>query len=64
MERTASGCSLRSLTLSVGRLLLVAGPLFGQSGERQVTKLADGVYAIQHQNLIDGNISGNTTVIG
>ena len=63
MERTASGCSLRSLTLSVGSLLLVAGTLLGQSGERQVTQLADGVYAIQHQNLIDGNISGNTTVI-
>jgi len=63
MVRTVCGCSLRLLTLSVGGLLLVAGPLFGQTGERQVTKLADGVYAIQHQNLIDGNISGNTTVI-
>src|ERR1700733_3718997 len=63
MVRTVGGCSLRSLPLSVGALLLVACPLFGQTGERQVTKLADGVYAIQHQNLIDGNISGNTTVI-
>src|SRR5580698_4383767 len=63
MGRTVCGCSLRSLTLSVGASPLVAGLLFGQTGERQVTKLADGVFAIQHQNLIDGNISGNTTVI-
>ena len=63
MVRTVYGCSLRSLALSAGALLLVAGRLSCQTGERQVTKLADGVYAIQHQNLVDGNISGNTTVI-
>ncbi len=44
-------------------MLISAGPLFGDSGERQVTRLADGVYAIQHQNLNDGNVNGNTTVI-
>ena len=33
------------------------------TGQRQVTKLADGVYAIQHQSSRDGNPSGNTTVI-
>ena len=63
MVRTVCCCLLRSLTLLVGIVLLAASPLFGQAGERQVTKLAEGVYAIQHQNLIDGNISGNTTVI-
>jgi cyclase len=36
---------------------------FSESGERQVTRLADGVYAIQHKVLHDGNPSGNTTVI-
>jgi cyclase len=40
-------------------LLIAAGTLVGQANERQVTKLADGVYAIQHPF---GN-SGNTTVI-
>jgi len=44
-------------------LLIAACQSFGQTSERKVTQLADGVYAIQHQNLIDGNISGNTTVI-
>ena len=44
-------------------LSIFAGRLFGETGERQVTRLADGVYAIQHQNLNDGNPSGNTTVI-
>jgi glyoxylase-like metal-dependent hydrolase (beta-lactamase superfamily II) len=40
-------------------LPIAAGTLVGQTSERQVTKLADGVYAIQHPF---GN-SGNTTVI-
>ena len=31
--------------------------------ERQVTKLAEGVYAIQHKSSNDGNVNGNTTVI-
>jgi cyclase len=44
-------------------LLIAACQSFGQTGERKVTQLAEGVYAIQHENLIDGNISGNTTVI-
>jgi glyoxylase-like metal-dependent hydrolase (beta-lactamase superfamily II) len=63
MVRTVCGCLLRSLTLSVGALLLAASPLFGdtdqrETNERIVTKLADGVYAIQHRIS-----SGNTTVI-
>ena len=44
-------------------LLLAAGMLAGQTNERRVTRLADGVYAIEHKNLNDGNTSGNTTVI-
>jgi len=48
---------------SLVALFVVAGPLFGDTSERQVTKLADGVYAIQHQSLNDGNVNGNTTVI-
>src|SRR5690349_2677737 len=48
------------LALSFG-LFAVATPLSGQS-ERKVTKLADGVYEIQHPNT-GGNVNGNTTVI-
>ena len=33
------------------------------SSQRQVTKLAEGVYSIQHKHLNDGNVNGNTTVI-
>jgi cyclase len=47
------------LVISIG-LLLAAKPVLGQA-ERKVTKLADGVYEIQHQPWIDAN--GNTTVI-
>ena len=42
-------------------LLVTATPLSGQS-ERKVTKLADGVYEIQHPSA-GGNVNGNTTVI-
>jgi cyclase len=52
----------RLFFLSLGALF-IATPLFGDTGGRQVTRLADGVYAIQHKNLNDGNPSGNTTVI-
>lgn len=44
-------------------VLIAVGPVFGDSDERRVTKLADGVYAIQHKNSADGNPNGNTTVI-
>jgi cyclase len=44
-------------------VLIVAAPLFGDADERRVTRLADGVYAIQHKNSSDGNVNGNTTVI-
>ena len=39
-----------------------ATPLAGQT-ERTVTKLADGVYEIEHRDAGDGFASGNTTVI-
>src|ERR1700759_1667468 len=52
---------LLSLTLlAVG--LLAAAPIFADT-PRKVTKLADGVYAIEHQDSGDGSASGNTTVI-
>jgi cyclase len=53
----------RSFCLSLAAMLIAAAPLFGDSNERHVTKLADGVYTIQHKNLSDGNVNGNTTVI-
>jgi len=46
--------------------LIIASPAFCDSADtnqRHITKLSEGVYAIQHQNLSDGNVSGNTTVI-
>jgi cyclase len=63
LTRTHDLGSQRSFFLSLAALLLAAGLLFGDSNERKVTKLADGVFAIQHKNLNDGNVSGNTTVI-
>jgi cyclase len=53
----------RSFWLSLAAMLIAAAPLFGNTNERQVTRLADGVYAIQHKALTDGNVNGNTTVI-
>src|SRR5580700_9027195 len=44
-------------------LFLFVSPLLAEPNERRVTKLADGVYAIEHKYLNDGNSSGNTTVI-
>jgi cyclase len=55
----------RSLVLSLA-LLFTAAPAFAASvdtGQRQITRLAEGVYSIQHKNLNDGSPSGNTTVI-
>jgi len=50
-----------SVTLWLG-ILLAALPLSAQT-ERKVTKLADGIYEIEHQDAQDGFASGNTTVI-
>ncbi|MGB9431157.1 MAG: MBL fold metallo-hydrolase [Candidatus Acidiferrum sp.] len=49
--------------LSPAAFLIIVGTIFGQTNERRVAKLADGVYAIEHKDLNDGNTSGNTTVI-
>ena len=40
----------------------VTTPVLAQT-VRKVTRLADGVYAIEHQDAGDGYASGNTTVI-
>ena len=56
----------RLFLLPLLALLINAASVFADSaatGQRHVTKLADGVYAIQHQSSNDGNPSGNTTVI-
>jgi cyclase len=56
----------RLFLLPLLAVLINAASVFADSaatGQRQVTKLADGVYAIQHQSSNDGNPSGNTTVI-
>ena len=53
----------RSFLLVVMVLSTAASPLFGENTERRVTKLAEGVYAIEHKNFHDGNVNGNTTVI-
>ena len=54
---------LRRSLLPLFVLLMASGPLFADNNERQVTELADGIYAIQHKNSNDGNVNGNTTVI-
>ena len=51
---------LRLALVALG--LLVATAMPGQT-DRSVTKLAEGVYEIQHKDPLDGSASGNTTVI-
>jgi cyclase len=63
MVSTFDRVVLRSVCRSLVVLLLAATPLFADTNERRVTKLADGVYAIEHKYLNDGSSSGNTTVI-
>ncbi len=60
MTRSCDHAFLRSFVVSLIALLVCAGQLYGDGNERQVTKIADGVYAIQHAKR---NTSGNTTVI-
>jgi cyclase len=55
------GNSLRVFLLALSFSLLTATPIFAGL-ERKVTKLAEGVYEIQHPNT-GGNVNGNTTVI-
>src|ERR1700722_1916422 len=52
----------RPLLLLLGALLLAATPSFADVGKGEITKLADGVYEIQHKNF-GGGVSGNSTVI-
>jgi cyclase len=59
----ADGRRLRGLALAFLVVAMAASFSFGAPNERQVTKLAEGVYAIQHKNSNTGNVSGNTTVI-
>jgi cyclase len=54
---------VQSLLLSFTIFFLFIRPVTAEPNERRVTKLADGVYAIEHQDLNDGSTSGNTTVI-
>ncbi|HEY2019380.1 MAG TPA: MBL fold metallo-hydrolase [Bryobacteraceae bacterium] len=63
MIRTHEPGLCRLFSLSLLACSIAAGLSFGSTNERQVTKLAEGVYAIQHKNSIDGNVNGNTTVI-
>ena len=63
MIRTYDLALQRSLFLPLVALLIAAAPVFADTDQRQVTRLADGVYAIQHKNSNDGNVNGNTTVI-
>ena len=55
-------CSRWLLLAMIAVGLLMPISLTAQ-GDRRVTKLADGVYVIEHQDKGDGSASGNTTVI-
>jgi cyclase len=59
-----SGSKSINAFLIVISLLPLTGPIAmqGQS-ERKVTKLAEGVYEIQHKEEFGGSVNGNTTVI-
>jgi glyoxylase-like metal-dependent hydrolase (beta-lactamase superfamily II) len=48
--------------LVVSLVLLTALPSIFAQGQRKITKLADGIYEIQHP-ATGGNVNGNTTVI-
>src|SRR5262252_2364502 len=67
-RRSLTGCPVFIACIACGILTATLGatPAFGSSGDdqhRKVTKLADGVYAIEHPDLPYVNGSGNTTVI-
>jgi cyclase len=61
--RSHGRCLVQSFLVSFTIFFLFISPLLAEPNERRVTKLADGVYAIEHKDLNDGNPSGNTTVI-
>ena len=52
----------RKLLVAVAFTLFASAAICGQTN-RKVSKLADGVYEIEHQDALDGFASGNTTVI-
>lgn len=56
--------SLRLQIVTILACLLAAVPIMSEEASRKVTKLADGVYTIEHPgHRHDGLFSGNTTVI-
>lgn len=63
MIRSDGRCLVHSFLVSFTIFFLFISPLRAEPNERRVTKVADGVYAIEHKDLYDGNPSGNTTVI-
>jgi cyclase len=66
LARRGAQVSIRCFFWLLAVWLIMAGSAVCDSvdtDQRRVTRLAEGVYAIQHKNLSDGNVSGNTTVI-
>jgi glyoxylase-like metal-dependent hydrolase (beta-lactamase superfamily II) len=58
--------SIRRIAFGLAILLLAVPSIFADSvfsTERQVTKLAEGVYTIRHKDPFPGWVDGNTTVI-
>lgn len=53
----------RPLLLLLAALLIAAALSYADADAGVVTKLADGVYTIQHKDLGGGGVSGNSTVI-
>src|SRR5262245_60315755 len=61
MKSQRKSSRLLLIALSIG-LLASAKPAHGQT-ERKITRLAEGIYEIQHRDTGVGFVSGNTTVI-
>src|SRR5215467_9903599 len=61
MEFQSKSLQRALMTIAMG-LLLSASATLAQT-ERKVTRLADGIYEIQHRDTGVGFVSGNTTVI-
>jgi len=59
---SSSQKTLLSVAVTSVLLLLGAQPGWAAPDDLQITKVAEGVFVIQH-NTSDGNVSGNTTVI-
>ena len=63
MTHTFGLRATQRVLLLLAALLIAAAPSYADTVAVVVTKLADGVYEIQHQNLHGGAVSGNSTVI-